>query len=120
MKSILSPIVYTFDMEAAYLQAKPALTLARELNQPDLLARCLNTLAFIEGGLGLWPDVEAHGLEAVEVCRAIGHQALEADSLSTVARAQTNLGRAEEAVDQAQLAHELNLKADNHWERPFS
>ena len=108
-------IVYTFDMEAAYAQAKPALALARELNQPDLLARCLNTLAFIEGGLGLWPDVETHGLEAVEVCRMIGHQALEADSLCTVARAQTNLGRAEEAVGPAQLAHEMNLKAENHW-----
>lgn len=113
--SLAQVIVYTFDLPSAYTHARRALALSQNLDLPELQARVLNTSAFIEGGLGLWDVMEEHATEAIRLCRLVGQQALEADSMCAVARARINTGRAGLAIDLARTAHAMNLKSENHW-----
>ena len=65
---------------------------ARELGQPDLLARVLVSRSTTLGVLGRWPDAERVGREAELTAREAGLDALAAQALTAVGTARRELG----------------------------
>lgn len=112
--------VYIWDIEGSMLHAQRALTLARQLDLPELTGRSLTVLGFAENGAARWVESESHYQEARHLYAALGNRALEAESLCGVARARTNLGQPYTAIDLARTAHTLNLESDNTWGQAVS
>jgi tetratricopeptide (TPR) repeat protein len=65
---------------------------ARDLGQPDLLARILVSRSTTMGVLGQWPDSERVGREAELTARAAGLEALAAQALTAVGTARREQG----------------------------
>ncbi len=112
--------VYIWDIEASLAHAQRALALARQLDLPELTGRSLTVLGFAENGAARWEEGESHYEEARQLYAALGNRALEAESLCGMARAKTNLGQPQAAIDLAQAAHALNLESDNTWGQAVS
>jgi DNA-binding SARP family transcriptional activator len=98
-----------------------ALALARELGQPELLARSLNVLAWAKADFtGDWPQSVAYAQEARELYRSLGNRAMEADCLCLLANAELYLGQPQVAIDMARVAHAISLEIDNPWGQAHS
>jgi DNA-binding SARP family transcriptional activator/predicted ATPase len=69
------------NIDQALYHGQRALAIARELGHPQLSARCLNSLAYVQAYLRRWPEVESYASEAGELYAAADNRILEADSL---------------------------------------
>ena len=86
------------DTHRARHHGEQALTIARELGHPQLLARCLNSLAYVHSRLRQWDRVEAYADEASHLYAAAGNQVLEADSQRMVGWSQMYSGRPQDSL----------------------
>jgi tetratricopeptide (TPR) repeat protein len=112
--------VYIWDIEGSIIHAQRALALARQLELVELTGRSLTVLGFAENGAARWQESETHYEEARRLYAELGNRALEAESLSGIARARVNLGRPHAALEPARIAHTLNLESDDAWGQAVS
>ncbi len=103
-----------------YSHGKRALALAREINQPDLIARSLNVMSLFGIVLGRWADARDCAIESASMYAAMGNRPMEGDSLSHLANAQVLLGDFGDALDTSKRMRQINLEIDNVWGRILS
>jgi DNA-binding SARP family transcriptional activator/predicted ATPase len=92
-----------------------ALTIARELEHPQLVARCLNLLSYAYGNLRQWETAEACASEAYQLYTAAGNQVLAADSQRMVGWAQIFSGRPQEALVTLLETFAFSQQIENLW-----
>jgi len=108
------------DFSASKHHSERALALARELDDPALIAGSSNTLAYALIFLG---QVEA-GAEVMEAARAgyaaLGNRALEADSLVGLASARILNGEIEASIAAARSAYAIGQEIENAFGQAVS
>jgi hypothetical protein len=92
-----------------------ALAIARELGHPQLLARCLNSLAYVHSRLRHWDRVEAYANEASDLYAASGNRILEADCQRLSAWSQIYAGRPRESLDTLRDTLAFSQQIENLW-----
>ncbi|HEX6384250.1 MAG TPA: tetratricopeptide repeat protein, partial [Anaerolineae bacterium] len=92
-----------------------ALTIARELEHPQLVARCLNLLSYAYTNLRQWETAEACASEAYQLYAATGNQVLAADSQRMVGWAQIFSGRPQEALATLLETFAFSQQIENLW-----
>lgn len=92
-----------------------ALTIARELEHPQLVAHCLNLLSYIYTNLRQWETAEACASEAYQLYAATGNQVLAADSQRMVGWAQIFSGRPQEALATLLETFAFSQQIENLW-----
>ncbi len=92
-----------------------ALTIARELEHPQLVARCLNLLSYAYTNLRQWETVEAYATEARHLYAAAGNQVLAADSQRMVGWARLFSGRPQEALTTLLETCAFSQQIENLW-----
>jgi tetratricopeptide (TPR) repeat protein len=92
-----------------------ALAIARQLGHPQLLARCLNALAYIHSYLRQWGIVELYAAEARDLYAAAGNRILEADSQRVVGWSQMFLGRPHDSLATLQETFAFSQQIENLW-----
>jgi predicted ATPase len=111
---------YARDLSAAEEHARQALAVARELDQPALLARALNVTAYIVLDLG---DLEAAircASEARQLYAQLGNRALEVDCLCQLTGALTSSGQHALGLEHGRQARAIALEIGNTWAVVFS
>jgi tetratricopeptide (TPR) repeat protein len=89
--------------------------LARDLGQPDLIARSLNIIAYNLLMLGRVDDVEARAEEARALFATLGNRAMETDCLSIVAIIRIHTGRLQAGIDAARAGVAIGRAIENPW-----
>lgn len=112
--------LYRGDIPALLRYGENALTLARQLNDRELLARCLNVAAYGKGQARDFEEVERLAGEACALYHALGNRPMEADCLCLIATAEIGTGRAKAAIDTARVAHSINVEIENSVGQVFS
>ncbi|MBN9391169.1 MAG: AAA family ATPase [Chloroflexi bacterium] len=107
--------LYQLENEDGRLHGNNALTLARRIGKPDLIARSLNVLSYHEAGSAFCEAASAHGSEAGLLYALLGDKAMETDSLNVVAEAQFKLGRLEQALETLQKTRRISEEISNEW-----
>jgi DNA-binding SARP family transcriptional activator len=92
-----------------------ALVIARELGQPQLLARCLNSLAYVHSRLRQWDTVEVYATGARDLYAAAGNRILEADSQRLVGWSQIYSGRPRDGLTTLQETLAFSRQIENVW-----
>ncbi len=92
-----------------------ALSVARELGHPRLLARCLNSLAYVHGRLRQWDTVELYANEARDLYAAAGNRILEADSQRMAGWAQIYSGRPQDGLATLRDTFAVSQQTENLW-----
>lgn len=92
-----------------------ALAIARQLGHPQLLARCLNSLAYVHGYLRQWDRVEIYANEARVLYAAAGNRVLEADCQRMVGWSQILSGRLQDSLVRLQEAFDFSQQIENLW-----
>jgi DNA-binding SARP family transcriptional activator len=91
------------------------LTIARELEHPQLVARCLNLLSYVCTNLRQWETAEACASEAYQLYAAAGDQVLAADSQRMVGWAQIFSGQPQKALATLQETFAFSQQIENLW-----
>lgn len=107
--------LYTVDMSALLRHGERALALARELESPEYIARCLNLLIYARAGLNQWQKAASVAEEARALYRTLGNRAMEVDCLAILVCVQIHLGQPEEAVRLGRTARAISLEIQNPW-----
>lgn len=97
----------------AYGQA--ALQHARALDQSEWIARSLNVLAYLYGGVGRVAEAIEAGTESQTRFAALDNRAMQVDSLVQVSSAQRRFGKAQDAIATARAAFTLSRETENEW-----
>ncbi len=92
-----------------------ALAIARELGHPQLLARCLNSLAYVHSRLRQWDIVEVYATEARDLYAAAGNRILEADSQRVVGWSQIYSGRPRDGLATLRETLAFSQQIENLW-----
>lgn len=92
-----------------------ALAVARQLEHPQLLARCLNMLSYIYSQLRQWETAEVNATEACDLYAAAGNRILEADSQRMVGWSQMYLGRPRDGLDTLRETFAFSQQIENLW-----
>ncbi|MEJ2709218.1 MAG: AAA family ATPase [Anaerolineales bacterium] len=103
------------DTNLSRQHGEQALALARQLGHPQLLARCLNSLAYVHGRLRHWDKVEAYAREAIDLYRAAGNRILEADSQRMLGWSQLCSGRPHESLVTLRETLTFSQQIENLW-----
>lgn len=103
------------DTNLSRQHGEQALALARQLGHPQLLARCLNSLAYVHGRLRQWDKVEAYASEASDLYRAAGNRILEADSQRVLGWSQLYSGRPHESLVTLRETLAFSRQIENLW-----
>lgn len=103
------------DIRRARDHGEEALAIARELGHPQLLARCLNSLAYVHGYLRQWDTVEAYASEARDIYAAAGNRILEADCLRMAGWSQMYSGRPRESLATLRETFAFSQEIENQW-----
>jgi DNA-binding SARP family transcriptional activator/predicted ATPase len=106
---------YQLEVPSVIAHGERALQLARQLGQPELIARSLNVLASGKKETGYWTEGEADAEEALALYRHLGNRAMEADCLCLLASILLNTGRTQEGIRAAQAARAISLEVENAW-----
>src|SRR5579884_358404 len=106
---------YHFDVNAAIAHGKRALELARQLERPELIARCLNVVSYATKDAGFWEESAIYAQEATIVYRQLGDRAMEVDSLCVLSSIAINTGQLQAAIDTALEAQRIAVEAENWW-----
>ena len=104
---------YTGKIATSLPYAERALTLARELHLPELLARSLHTLATLEFASGNWEESLSYSEEARTRYVALGNREMEAGCLCKLAEIKINAGRPQEGIDAAQAALAISREIED-------
>lgn len=92
-----------------------ALIIARQLGHPQLIARCLNSLAYVHGRLRQWDRVEIYAREASQLYASAGNRILAADSQRVAGWSQMYSGRPQDSLVTLQGTLEFSHQIDNIW-----
>jgi tetratricopeptide (TPR) repeat protein len=92
-----------------------ALTIARKLGHPQLLARCLGMLAMINVQLRRWQMVEVYATEANQLYAAANNRILAADSQRLISASQMFSGQPRESLDTLQKTFAFYQQIENLW-----
>ncbi len=92
-----------------------ALAIARQLGHPQLLARCLNSLAYIHFLLRQWDTVKIYANEARDLYAAAGDGVLEADSQRVVGWSQLYTGQPRASLATLQETFAFSRQIENLW-----
>lgn len=92
-----------------------ALAIARQLGHPQLLARCLNSLAYVHGYLRQWDTAEVYANEARDLYAAAGNRILEADSQRVAGWSQMYSGRPQDSLATLQETFAFSEQIENVW-----
>jgi DNA-binding SARP family transcriptional activator/tetratricopeptide (TPR) repeat protein len=92
-----------------------ALAIARELGHPQLLARCLNSLAYAHARLRHWNTVEVYAVEARDLYAAAGNRVLEADSQRVAGWAQLYAGQPQDSLATLRETFAFSRQIENLW-----
>lgn len=95
------------------LHGKKALELAHQLDEPELIARCLNLLAYDARNRGNAAAGISVAEEALDRYRSLGDRALEADCLGVLSQLCLLAGEATAAVDYAGEALTISRKIES-------
>jgi tetratricopeptide (TPR) repeat protein len=106
---------HTFDYPATLVHGRRTLALARELDNQELMAGSLNTLAYAEALLGQVRACQAHMEEAKDLYARLGNRALEADCLAIIALVKMWQGQIEAGIVDARAAYTISQEIDNPW-----
>ena len=101
--------------ELARHHGEQALAIARELGHPQLLARCLNSMAYVHARLRRWATVEAYANEARDLYAAAGNRILEADSRRVAGWSKIYTGRARDSLDSLRETFAFSRQLENVW-----
>ncbi len=112
--------LYHGDIPAILMYGEHALALARELNQQELVARCLNVTAYGKAQARCCEEAEHLAEEALALYHALGNRPMEADCLCLIASARISAGRPQAAVEAARAAHSINMHIENTVGQLFS
>lgn len=107
--------LYRNDFMGAQEHAQRSLTLARELDDHELIARCLNWLAISSIMVSALDNAHAYADEAARRYREMGDRAMEIDSLVQIAASQNRLGRPHNAITAARSALVFSEEIDHAW-----
>ena len=107
--------IYRFDIPSAIALGKRALELARQLEQPALIARCLNVLCFATHGAGLWEESATYAQEALSLHRQRVDRAMEVEILCNLSSVELGVGRLQSAGEMALEAQKIALATENWW-----
>jgi DNA-binding SARP family transcriptional activator/tetratricopeptide (TPR) repeat protein len=107
--------IYRFEIPSAIVFGKRALELARQLEQPALIARCLNVLCFATEESGLWEESASYAQEALSLHRQRGDRAMEVEILNISSGLEISVGRLQSASDMALEAQKIALATENWW-----
>jgi hypothetical protein len=107
--------IHTLELEQSSVHAQQAVTLARQLDMPELAARSLNILAFAELGLSQWEAATLHADEGRAIYEKLGNRAMQADCLGYMAMALVNTGRPHKGMKAGQAAWSITLEIENQW-----
>lgn len=103
------------DAHLARDHGERALTIARELEHSQLVARCLNLLSYAYTNLRLWEATEIAAAEARHLYAVAGNQVLAADSQRMVGWAQIFSGRPQEALATLLESFAFSQQIENLW-----
>jgi tetratricopeptide (TPR) repeat protein len=103
------------DSEGALHHGEAALATARELENHQLMARCLNALAYVHARARQWDRVGRHAAEASELYAQVGNRILEADSLRLSAWSQLLSGRLEDPLAALRTTHAFSQQIADSW-----
>ncbi len=103
------------DVSLAHQHGEQALSLARQLGHPQLLARCLNSLAYVHGRLRQWDTVEAYACEAGHLYAIAGNRFLEADCQRLAGWGQMYTGRPQDSLVTLQKTLDFSQRIENLW-----
>lgn len=103
------------DSYQALYHGEQALGIARQLGHPQLMARCLNSLAYAHARLRHWNTVEVYGKEAGQLYAAAGNRILEADSRRVASWAQCYTGWPRESVATLRETLAFSQQIENLW-----
>jgi tetratricopeptide (TPR) repeat protein len=106
---------YMWEVEASLAHGKSALTLAREIDHQDLIARSLNIIAYNAMMLGQHDEVEARIEEARALFAVLDNRAMEADCLSILAILRVHWGRLQAGMDAARTGIAIGREIENPW-----
>jgi len=105
----------TQDSVQARQHGELALALARELRHPQLVARCLNALAYVHAHLRQWETVEAYAAEARGLYAHAGNRVLEVDSQRVEGWSQMYRGRPRDSQATLREALVFTQEIENLW-----
>lgn len=111
---------YNVQISTALNHAQNGLALARQAGRPPLIARLLNTLAYVYGELGQWNEALACARESQTLLAQMGDQAMQVDSLVQVSQAHLALGQPRQAQAVAQTALAIAIDIHNPWSEVIS
>jgi predicted ATPase/DNA-binding SARP family transcriptional activator len=103
------------DSYQALQHGEQALALARQLGHPQLLARCLNSLAYAHARLRHWKTVEVYAVEARDLYAEAGNRVLEADSQRVAGWAQLYAGRPRDSLATLRETFAFSQQIENLW-----
>lgn len=92
-----------------------ALAIARRLGHRQLLARCLNEMAYVHARLHRWDTVEDYANEARDLYAAAGNRIMEADSQRLAGWSQIYSGRPADALTALQETNAFSEEIENVW-----
>ncbi len=92
-----------------------ALAIARQLGHPQLLARCLNSLAYVCAQLRQWDTAEVYANEACDLYAAAGNRIMEADCQRMVGWSQIYAGRPRDSLATLQETLAFSQQIENLW-----
>jgi DNA-binding SARP family transcriptional activator/tetratricopeptide (TPR) repeat protein len=101
--------------DLARQHGEQALAIARQLGHPQLLARCLNSLAYVHSLLRQWDTVGAYAREARDLYAAAGDRVLEADSQRVLGWSQIYADRPQASLATLQETFAFSQKIENLW-----
>jgi DNA-binding SARP family transcriptional activator/tetratricopeptide (TPR) repeat protein len=101
--------------DLARQHGEQALAIARQLSHPQLLARCLNSLAYIHSLLRQWDTVGAYAREARDLYAAAGDRILEADSQRVIGWSQIYTGQPRASLATLQETFTFSRQIENRW-----
>src|SRR5579884_518856 len=106
---------YRFDVRATVEHGQRALTLARQLDWAELVARCLNVTAYGIKDSGQWEEYMPYAQEALDIYRRLGNRAMEVDCRCLLASVKIHTGQPAAALAIAEEARAIALEAENLW-----
>ncbi len=92
-----------------------ALVIARQLGHPQLLARCLNSLAYVHTYLRQWDTAEVYANEARDLYAAAGNRILEADCQRVMGWSQIYSGRPRDSLATLRETFAFSQQIENVW-----
>jgi tetratricopeptide (TPR) repeat protein len=107
--------IYRTDVAWMQTHGERALSLARQLDSQELLARALSQLAFAETVWGQLATAILHADEARGLYAALGNRAMEADSLCLFSDACVRFGELERGLAAARAAEAISNEIENAW-----